>query len=64
MLRRVEAAIEREPRAENLFRRIDDEAALLRDSARVDIKIANLAPIGVLAIKRAVHLSNVHSQTG
>ena len=58
----VEAAIERKPRAENLFRWIDDQTALLRDSPRVDIQIPNLAPVGVLAIERAVHLSDVHSE--
>ena len=62
ILRGVVTAIKCNASAENLFRWIDNEPALLRDSARVDIQIANLASIGVFAIKWALNLPDVHPE--
>src|SRR5215469_5790410 len=52
-------AIECQPRAENLLRRVDRERALLRDPARIEIEIADLAAIGFRIVQRSVNLADI-----
>src|SRR5882724_7092155 len=58
----IETAVEGEPRAENFLWRIDDESALLRDTARVDVEVADLAPIGVSVVERTIDLADVDAE--
>src|SRR6266851_9013818 len=57
----VEAAVKGEPRAENFFGRVDDESAFLRDTPRVDVEVADLAPIGFGAVERTIDLADIYS---
>src|SRR6266404_5204159 len=57
----IETAVKGEPRAENFFWRVDDEPALLRDTTRVDVEIADLAPIGLSGIERTIDLADIYS---
>src|SRR5882672_9807882 len=57
----IETAVEGESRAENFFWRVDDESAFLRDTARVDVEVADLAPISFSVIERTIDLADVYS---
>src|SRR5260370_38222463 len=57
----IETAVKGEPRAENFFWRVDDEPALLRDTTRGGVEIADLAPIGLSGIERTIDRADIYS---
>src|SRR5579872_6125705 len=56
---REQASVECEPAREDLFRGIDNEAALRRDSTSIQIEVANLSTVGLGIVQIAVCLADV-----
>ena len=58
---REQASVKGQPATEDLFRRINNQTALLRNPARIKIQVTDLAPVRVRIVERPVHPPNIHT---